>query len=132
MNLFVDSSALFSILDRTEDRHAAADAFFSEALAARHHLISHNYVIAEAAALAQRRLGSVAANSLLLRFPPLLELVWVSPDIHDAAVAAFVASPSRGVSLVDRVSFEVMRREGIQVAFAFDADFITAGFRTVP
>lgn len=31
-------------------------------------------------------------------------------------------------SLTDAVSFEVMRREGLTHAFAFDDDFLTAGF----
>jgi predicted nucleic acid-binding protein len=30
------------------------------------------------------------------------------------------------------VSFEVMRREGLDAAFAFDADFAAAGFQTIP
>ena len=38
----------------------------------------------------------------------------------------------RKVSFVDWVSFEVMRRAGVASAFAFDADFETQGFRTVP
>jgi predicted nucleic acid-binding protein len=38
----------------------------------------------------------------------------------------------RRTSLVDWVSFEVMRRRGIETAFAFDRDFATAGFAVVP
>jgi predicted nucleic acid-binding protein len=34
--------------------------------------------------------------------------------------------------VVDWVSFEVMRREGIGSAFAFDAAFDAQGFRTIP
>lgn len=33
---------------------------------------------------------------------------------------------------VDLVSFEVMRRLGIDEAFAFDDDFAAAGFRVLP
>ena len=36
------------------------------------------------------------------------------------------------VSLVDHVSFHVMRMLGITRAFAFDADFAAAGFSTLP
>jgi predicted nucleic acid-binding protein len=43
-----------------------------------------------------------------------------------------LAAARRKVSLVDWVSFEVMRRTGIDVAFAFDDDFRAQGFRTVP
>lgn len=39
---------------------------------------------------------------------------------------------ARGVSLVDRVSFEVMRRLGFTIAFAFDAHFHKFGFRALP
>jgi len=34
----------------------------------------------------------------------------------------------RDVSLVDYTTFEVMRREGIRQAFAFDPHFAEAGF----
>ncbi len=40
--------------------------------------------------------------------------------------------PRRDVSLVDRVSFEVMRRRRIDGAFAFDRDFADHGFTTIP
>jgi predicted nucleic acid-binding protein len=36
------------------------------------------------------------------------------------------------VSLVDWTSFELMRRQGIERAFALDADFDRQGFATVP
>jgi len=36
------------------------------------------------------------------------------------------------VSLVDLVSFQVMREQDIARAFAFDRDFRTAGFSTIP
>jgi predicted nucleic acid-binding protein len=39
---------------------------------------------------------------------------------------------SRGISFVDRTSFELMRAEGIARAFAFDRDFARQGFETVP
>ena len=41
---------------------------------------------------------------------------------------AWLGEPSRCPSLVDGVSFEVMRERGIERAFAFDRDFVHAGF----
>jgi len=38
----------------------------------------------------------------------------------------------RETSLGDWTSFEVMRRENIEVAFAFDPGFTRQGFRLVP
>ena len=62
----------------------------------------------------------------------VLDVRWVTPEIHDAAVVALLAGSRRSTSLVDFVSFEVMRRLGIRTAFTFDRDFGRAGFRTVP
>lgn len=48
------------------------------------------------------------------------------------AAAALVAAGRRSLSLVDCVSFEVMRRLAISTAFAFDRDFARVGFQTIP
>ena len=47
-----------------------------------------------------------------------IEIVWVDRETHELAVSAFLAGPR--LSLVDRVTFEVMRRLRIGIAFAFD------------
>lgn len=59
---------------------------------------------------------------------PLFATVWVDQDLHDRASAAMLAAGLRGVSLVDWTSFEVMRRRGIEQAFAYDDDFQQRGF----
>lgn len=61
-----------------------------------------------------------------------MEIVWVDREMHAAAVSALLAAIRRRVSLVDWVSFEVMRRRGIETAFAFDRDFAVQGFGTIP
>lgn len=132
MRLFLDTSALLVLLDDDDGDHQRVADALEQAIGRGDRLITHNYVVSEACALAQRRLGSNAAIDLLRVVVPRLEMAFVTLAIHASAVSAFVANPSRGVSLVDRVSFEVMRREGIEVALALDADFITAGFRTLP
>lgn len=114
-----------------DDRdHAAAAAQF-EALGDGGSLVTHNYVILEATALLQRRFGMSAVHRLLDLLAPV-ETVWVDERIHRAGLAALIAAPGRDVSLVDRVSFEVMRDRGIAQAFAFDPDFAREGFATLP
>ena len=51
---------------------------------------------------------------------------------HIIPVHEFRAAIESPVSVVDRVSFAFMRREGIDSAIALDVDFRTAGFATVP
>lgn len=79
-----------------------------------------------------RRLGRDATRILLEAILPVVEIVWIDRDLHAAAVSALLAAIRRRVSLVDWVSFELMRRHGIQTAFAFDRDFAVQGFATIP
>ncbi len=131
MSVFVDTSALYSFLDGDEANNARATEAF-ERLLGRERLVTHNYVLTESAALVHRRLGPAATRGLLEDLVPLIHVGWVERDVHDAAVSAFLGALARRVSLVDWVSFEVMRRNGIRTALCFDRDFDRQGFETLP
>jgi predicted nucleic acid-binding protein len=94
-------------------------------------LVTHNYVVLETVALLQRRLGISAVHRLQDLLAPI-EVAWVDEVTHRSAIAALLAASRRDVSLVDRVSFEVMRERGIGEAFAFDPEFAREGFTTLP
>lgn len=127
MRIFVDTSALLALLDEDDLHHREASELFRGAIEQSAHLLTHNYILVEALTLARRRLGSAAADRLADAYLPVLTTIWIDEPLHRAALAAQRATGS-SVSFVDRVSFEVMRREGIQQALAFDTDFETAGF----
>jgi predicted nucleic acid-binding protein len=94
--------------------------------------VTHNYVVLEAAALVQRRLGVEAIRDLVDDLLGVVRVVWVDEALHQSGVTALIASGRRDVSLVDWVSFEFMRRQGVDRAFAFDEDFARQGFTAVP
>lgn len=94
--------------------------------------MTHNYVLVETVAIAQRRLGEVAARRLLQELAPVLTTVWVDEATHAAGVAALLAALPTKVSLIDFVSFEVMRGHDIARVFTFDDDFRLAGFESMP
>lgn len=127
MSVFVDTSALYAALDANDRNHEAAVEGFGSLEADRP--VTHNYVLVESAALVQRRLGAEALRDLLDALVLPLRIEWVDAELHRAAQIATLAAPSETVSLVDRVSFELMRRGGIELALAFDRDFTAAGFR---
>ena len=89
-------------------------------------MVAHNYAVVETTALVHRRLGHDAVRDLHTRLLRPIEIVWVDRETHELAVSAFLAGPR--LSLVDRVTFEVMRRLRIGIAFAFDRDFAGEGF----
>lgn len=128
---FVDTSALLAFLDRDADQHERVVASLATVLAERRG-ITHNYVVVEAEALAHRRLGAGAVRGLVEDVVPLLDVAWVDAELHAAAVAAHLRALRRCSSLVDHVSFELMRRRGLGVALALDRDFADAGFALLP
>lgn len=93
-------------------------------------LVTPNYVVVEVTALVDRRLGRVAVRDLHTRLLRPVEIAWVDREVHELALSAFLAAPE--ISLVDRVSVEVMRRLRIGTAFTFDRDFVRQGFEVVP
>ncbi len=95
-------------------------------------LSTHAYVIVETLAVARRRYGPAVTADLIDRVIPALDVAPVDAELHVASVAAFRDTVESSVSLVDRTSFAVMHREGIERAIALDADFRTAGFETLP
>lgn len=132
MTLFVDTSALYALIDHSEPRHAQATASLQEQAESGRRLTTHDYVAVETSALVQRRLGMRAVHVLHEHLLAAIDVRSVTESARDAAVTALLASERRGVSLVDWVSFEVMRRQGLEVAFAFDEDFAAQGFTVVP
>lgn len=130
MSVFVDSSALYARLDDNDQNHSAAVTAFGEL--PRSEFVTHSYVVIETVALAQHRLGLRAVRELDEELLPLLTIHWVDERLHGLGMAALLAAGRRQLSLVDHVSFIVMREQGIDTAFAFDADFDQQGFTTVP
>jgi len=128
---FVDTSALLAFLDRDATRHADVVEAMTPALAQRAG-VTHNYVIVEAEALVHRRHGANPARRLLEDIVPLLDVAWIDPELHTAAVEAHLADLRRRTSLVDHMSFIVMRERDVDDVLALDRHFTEAGFNTRP
>ena len=124
---FVDTSALLAFLDRDATRHEDVIASLAGVFRERR-AVTHNYVLIETEALAHRRLGAGVARRLLEDVVPVLEIVCVDAELHAAAVTAHLRALRRRSSLIDQVSFELMRRRDISVALALDRDFAREGF----
>ena len=132
MSVFADTSALYALMDEDDVNHQAARDCWRELLLAGEELRVSNYVIVETMAVLQRRLGLEAARAFLGLALPSLEVEWVAPETHSAGLSSLVVANRRELSLIDCVSFELMRERGIQRAFTFDSHFAEQGFECVP
>lgn len=128
--LFVDTSALLTLLDRSDPHHQITkDAFAGMAV---DDLLSHGYVVAESIAVARRRFGVDGVTALLDDLLPIVELVAVDPALHAAAQARYRAALPTGTSFVDHVSLAVIARERVDAVFALDPELGTPGVRLIP
>ena len=126
MTVFVDTSALYALLDEDDANHE--DAARRLRALRDDDLVTHAYVVVETLALVGRRLPWEATRRLIDVFLPLLDVQPVSASLHLAAIAAYRESSSAHPSFVDHTSFAFMRATGIGRAFAYDGDFLERGF----
>ena len=129
--IFIDTSAYYALFDLSDKHHeAAAQAWVS----IRNHpdqLACSNYILLETIALLQYRLGMAAVQDFI-RLTNNMSVFWIGIEQHNLVVSALLTAGRRGLSLVDCVSFEIMRSRGINTAFTFDLRFAEQGFTCIP
>jgi predicted nucleic acid-binding protein len=130
--VFVDTSAVLALLDSDDRYHSRADRAWAEMLLRHRALITTNYIVLETCALLQRRFGMDALKTFCNDILPVLAIEWVTPRQHEIGLAMLIAANRRKLSLVDCVSFTVMRERRAHEAFAFDAHFREEGFDCNP
>lgn len=128
MKVWVDTSALLAVLDADDRHHDRARAVWVELLQSGAVPVLSSYVLVEICALAQRRLGLEALRVLHEDVMPLMQVMWVDEETHRLGMTALLTANRRRLSLVDCVSFVLMRRAGINEVFAFDEHFREQGF----
>ena len=125
--IFVDTSAIYAWADAADPNHQTAVRRLRAILERSEEMLTHNYVLVESIALLQARLGLAAATKLA-KDSAAFVIEWVDDDLHASGIRELERSKKRHVSLVDHISFVVMRRRQVAMAFAFDPDFRSAGF----
>jgi len=130
--ILVDTAALYAVIDSADPNNRRATTTLRDLQVSGESLLTHEYVVVETTALLQRRLGLEAVRRLVDDLLPLIEIAWVDEALHAEAREALLAAGRRTVSIVDWVSFLVMRRHGVRRAFTFDQDFAVEGFEVLP
>ena len=130
--LLIDTSALIVLADRSDDRHS--EALHIRRTVARGRLYVTDYVLDETVTLLIRRGGSRTAHLLMdeVRARRAFELIFVGPELFWKSEARMRKLADQAPSFTDCTSFSVMDHLRLDAAFAFDDDFIRAGYRVVP
>lgn len=126
--VFVDTSAILALLNPLDESHVGAREAFEKLRAREARLVTSSFVLVETYALLARRLGLEAVAAFRRELAPLVEIVWVGSALHESGLDLLLERGLRDLSLVDAVSFLVMRQHRIDEAFAFDRHFRDEGF----
>jgi len=126
--IFLDTSAILALTDNRDLYHRDAVNHLAAAEEQGEAIVTHSYIVVESVALIQKRLGYDPALKFL-HDVEAFDIVWVDDSLHHAAVQAFETNRSHGISFVDAVSFEMMRRQGITRYIGYDQHFEQAGFK---
>jgi len=132
--IFVDTSAVYAVLDRDDEAHERARDAWTGWLSREDGplFVTSNYVLVESFALLQARLGMEAVRAFHDAVLPVLQVHWTTREDHEAATQALLTADRRRLSLVDCTSFQLMRRLGATRVFAFDRHFAEQGFEVMP
>ena len=128
----VDTSALLALANPRDQYHRRATDLLARASASGVTWVSTMLVLAELHNLLLRHMDAGRASEIIQAFIDDETFMWV--DVTDVVVKAALNSwlirfSDQPFSLTDAVSFEVMRREKLTVAFGFDQHFVVAGYR---
>jgi predicted nucleic acid-binding protein len=127
----VDTGALLALASSRDQYHARAVATATRHRQSGGRWVGTVLVLGELHGHLLRRLDAEAARRVVAALLADAAYEW-----HDATLELVRGAVSGWIgrfgdhrfSLTDAVTFELMRRERLQRAFAFDQDFVTAGF----
>ena len=128
IRVFLDTSAVLALLNPKDEQHGRARRVFETLRAQEAGLVTTSFVLVETYALLARRMGLAAVRAFRNDLMPLLDVVWIGADAHEAGLDLVLERKKRDLSLVDAVSFVVMREQRLEHAFAFDSHFEDEGF----
>jgi uncharacterized protein len=131
MSVFVDTSAFIALLIAEDENHNAAGKIWKSLVETDEQVVTSNYVILETCAVLSRRSGVSTVRTFIESIAPVLRIEWVGMELHALGVSGMLISGKRGPSLVDCVSFALMRKLNLRRAFTFDGHFDEQGFDAV-
>jgi uncharacterized protein len=131
--VFVDSSAYLALLDTDDEHHRQAIATLQELAQARYRQFTTHVLLIESHALILSVLGRGRAAQFLKDMEESNTVVIRARAAdEERAKQILFQYTDKDFSFADAISFAVMERLTIRLAFTFDRDFAQYGFPVLP
>ncbi|MDA8339634.1 MAG: PIN domain-containing protein [Nitrospiraceae bacterium] len=128
--VFVDTSAIVALFDRSDERHAEAKALMEIVRRNRLKLILTDYIFDECLTTALANTGheiAVKVGEFILN-SSVTSIIWLDEPLKMKAWDYFKRYSDKRYSFTDCTSFLLMKEKKLNYFFAFDEDFTKAGF----
>lgn len=138
MKLFLDSSGLLSVFDRSDAHHAACSRFWKELFhKPRCEPVISDYILDELTTRIRYQISHVKAVQALTTLLQLVDshhltLIWVDQTYFAQARSIFERYDDQRFSFTDCTSFAVCQHTAIQHVFTLDRDFRIFGLNVLP
>jgi predicted nucleic acid-binding protein len=127
--VFVDSSVYLALLDADDEHHLEATQILHQLAQARYRQFTTNVLLIESHALILSVLGRARAAQFLRDMEESNTVVLrVRAADEERAKQILFQYDDKDFSFADAISFAVMERLAIRLAFTFDRDFAQYGF----
>lgn len=129
--VFLDTVGLIAVWDAADQWHDDAEPVFRRMIASARPMATTSLVLYECGNASARRPYRTTVDDLRSWLTTKGWLIEATPRELEEAWANYRAGTVGAAGIVDYVSFIVMRRLGITVAFTNDRHFRAAGFTTL-
>jgi len=128
--VFADTSYYVALVNPSDHWHARAIGFSADWLG---RVFTTEYILVEMASMLCRGENRNAYLALLqdIQADPSVVVEPATTSLFTAGLKLFAARPDKDWSLVDCISFVVMKQRRLKVALTADRHFIQAGFDAV-
>lgn len=129
--VFVDTSAFFALIDKTDRNHQEALQLAEKIRQERLELVISDHILAETITLVRGKIGFQEASFIGKRMfdSEITTLVIANEKALKNAWDIFLKYSDKDFSFVDCISFGIMEHEKINLAFTFDHHFEAIGFK---
>ena len=130
--IYIDTSAFYALIDRSDRCHEAAKALWPSLLNGQTRLLTSSYVVSETMDLLQCRLGYEAARLWHKAMLGVVDIQWADQSLHALGYDLWMSLGRMGFSLVDCVGHILMNRHCIEKAFCFKPTYAEQGIILLP
>lgn len=133
--VFVDASAFVALYLYDDDFHKPATELLNGLQDREVLFVTSNFILDEVYTFIRAKRGknqAIGFAEFLSENFDTVRVARITIADEQEAFKYFKELPGRGLSYTDCTSFALMKRLGVKEAFAFDRDFVKAGFAVLP